>query len=100
MRKGKYSFDPKKIGGISLSIVYSGLHISNTIISFHAIMFIIGFLTFPLFWPLLWILIYNNLGAVLAIVIPALVKPIIMVLAKKFTIAPYSFKNRRSEIKN
>jgi len=95
MRKGKYLFDPKKIGGMTLAVVYPGLHISNTIISFHVIMFVIGFVTFPLFWPLFWMLIYQNLGAIILLISSSILKPILMLIGKKFAVSPASVKNRR-----
>ena len=92
MNKG---FDPKKILGIQGVLNYLGLHISNTIVAFLFVMFIIGMTTFPIFWALFWIAIWNYLPSILLPIVASLIKPIIMTIAKNKIIQKDSLKHRR-----
>lgn len=84
MRRGIYTFDVKKILGMKLSSKYAGLQISNSIISYLAILIIIGVALFPLFWPLFWVLLYNYLGIILVLILSPLLKAVCILMTKKF----------------
>ena len=95
MRKGIYTFDPKKFMGLKPVLKYVGLHVSNTIISFVYVLFLIGFITFPIFWPLFWIILWDYLPAILIIIIPALITVVLKIIAKCIVVSQHFVKIRR-----
>lgn len=87
MRKGIYTFDPKKISGMNTAIKYFGMHVSNCIVGFTYIFFLMGICLMPLFWPLFWILIWNYIPIVLLMIVSSLAISLSKLLAQKCVIA-------------
>lgn len=99
MRRGIYTFDVKKITGMKFSSKYAGLQISNSIISYFAILVIIGIALFPLFWPLFWVLLYNYIGIILGLILSPIIKAVCILLAKKFLCGQSFIRFPKFEIK-
>ena len=95
LRKGIYTIDPHKFSGLNPVLTYVGLHISNTILSFVYVLFVVGFTMFPLFWPLFWIIIWDHFSKILFIILSAIIVPIIKLIAKMFVVSKDSVTRRR-----
>ena len=95
MRRGVYTFNPILIGGIKGVLQYVGLHVSNTIMGFIYILFLVGLAVFPLFWPLFWIILWNHLSSILLLIAAAVVVPILKSIAKVFVIKKNFVYHRR-----
>jgi hypothetical protein len=86
-RRGERTFDHQK-NPIPTSTNYIGLQIANSAVSWALVAIIIGFVLTPLFYPLFWLVIYENLNAILLIIIMPIVKAISGYIVTKFAINP------------
>lgn len=77
-----------KIQGFD-SVNFVGVSVANTTLALHLLMFIKFLLLFPFCWPMTYRLIYAvleyNLSIILIVVVPLLVKPMSMQIAKRIS---------------
>ena len=84
------------MAGLNGVILYFGLHVSNTIVGFIYVLFLIGFTIFPLFWPFFWRILWEYLPSILLIIASAIVIPIIKLIAKMICVKQFYISHRRS----
>jgi len=95
LRRGIKTFDIKQIGGIIPSTSFVGLTISNAVIAFLAVQYILGICCFPLFWPLFWLFVKQYIYVILGLLITSLVKMIMIKITSVFICSPSFVKHRR-----
>lgn len=99
MRKGITNFNIRQINGIIPSSSFVGLTISNAVLAFLAIQWVVGICLFPLFWPLFWQLIKQYYLVILIPILTAIGKTLLKLIASKFLCSPSFIKHRRSFLK-